>query len=43
MPMFMEFFRFELRLRVKSISTYVYFVMWLAFAFFCVASTARCF
>ncbi len=38
MPMFMEFFRFELRLRVKSISTYVYFVMWLAFAFFCVAS-----
>jgi ABC-2 type transport system permease protein len=38
MSMFMEFFRFELRLRVKSVSTYVYFVMWLAFAFFCVAS-----
>jgi hypothetical protein len=36
--MFMEFFRFELRFRMKSISTYVYFLMWLAFSFFCVAS-----
>jgi len=38
MALFMEFFRFELRLRAKSVSTYVYFAMWLAFAFFCVAS-----
>jgi ABC-type transport system involved in multi-copper enzyme maturation permease subunit len=38
MSMFMEFFRFELRLRLKSLSTYVYFLLWLAFSFFCVAS-----
>jgi ABC-2 type transport system permease protein len=38
MSMFMEFFRFELRFRSKSVSTYVYFLMWLAFSFFCVAS-----
>jgi hypothetical protein len=38
MTMFLEFFRFELRFRIKSVSTYVYFLMWLAFAFFCVAS-----
>jgi hypothetical protein len=38
MSMFLEFFRFELRLRAKSVSTYVYFLMWAAFAFFCVAS-----
>jgi hypothetical protein len=36
--MFLEFFRFELKFRIKSLSTYVYFLMWLAFAFFCVAS-----
>ena len=36
--MFFEFLRFELRLRAKSPSTYVYFVLWLAFSFFCVAS-----
>jgi ABC-2 type transport system permease protein len=38
MSMFWEFFRFELKFRIKSISTYVYFLLWLAFAFFCVAS-----
>src|SRR5579871_5270300 len=36
--MFWEFFRFELRLRRKSISTYIYFFVWFAFAFLCVAS-----
>jgi hypothetical protein len=36
--MFMEFFRFELLFRFKSLSTYVYFLLWFAFAFFCVAS-----
>ena len=38
MAMFREFFSFELRFRLKSISTYVYFLLWLAFSFFCVAS-----
>jgi ABC-2 type transport system permease protein len=38
MAMFWEFFTFELRFRLKSISTYVYFLLWFAFAFFCVAS-----
>ena len=51
MGMFWEFFTFELRFRFKSISTYVYFLLWLAFSFLCVASesfgpvatpTARC-
>jgi ABC-2 type transport system permease protein len=36
--MFWEFFSFELRLRRKSISTYVYFFVWFAFSFLCVAS-----
>ena len=36
--MFWEFFTFELRFRIKSVSTYVYFVAWLAFSFLCVAS-----
>jgi len=36
--MFWEFFTFELRFRIKSISTYVYFLLWFAFSFFCVAS-----
>jgi ABC-type transport system involved in multi-copper enzyme maturation permease subunit len=36
--MFWEFFTFELRFRGKSISTYVYFLLWFAFSFFCVAS-----
>jgi ABC-2 type transport system permease protein len=38
MAMFWEFFTFEIRFRAKSISTYVYFVAWLAFSFLCVAS-----
>ena len=38
MAMFWEFFTFELRFRLKSISTYVYFALWFAFSFFCVAS-----
>ena len=36
--MFWEFCAFELRFRAKSLSTYVYFLIWLAFSFFCVAS-----
>ena len=31
MAMFWEFFTFELRFRLKSISTYVYFLLWFAF------------
>src|SRR6202041_441317 len=38
MAMFWEFFTFELRFRAKSISTYVYFLLWFAFSFFCIAS-----
>src|ERR1700722_3022717 len=38
MKLFWEFFTFELRLRRKSISTYVYFFLWFAFSFLCVAS-----
>ena len=38
MRLFWEFFTFELRFRFKSLSTYVYFLMWFLFAFFCVAS-----
>jgi ABC-2 type transport system permease protein len=38
MRLFWEFFRFELRFRARSVSTYVYFLMWSAFSFFCVAS-----
>jgi hypothetical protein len=38
MKMFWEFFTFELRFRAKSLSTYVYFLLWLAFSFLCVAS-----
>jgi hypothetical protein len=36
--MFREFFTFEIRFRLKSISTYVYFLVWLAFSFLSVAS-----
>jgi len=36
--MFWEFFTFELKFRFKSVSTYVYFFVWLAFSFLCVAS-----
>jgi ABC-2 type transport system permease protein len=38
MAMFWEFFTFELRFRMKSVSTYVYFLVWLAFSFLSVAS-----
>src|ERR1700751_4307287 len=38
MRMFWEIFTFELRLRLKSISTYIYFLGWFAFSFLCVAS-----
>jgi ABC-2 type transport system permease protein len=38
MKLFWEFFTFELRLRRKSISTYIYFFLWFTFAFLCVAS-----
>jgi len=38
MGMFWEFFTFELRFRIKSVSTYVYFLLWFAVAFFCVAA-----
>src|SRR5215469_8428557 len=38
MRMFWEFFTFELRLRRKSISTYIYFILWFVFSFLCVAS-----
>src|ERR1700689_5121521 len=38
MAMLWEFFSFELRFRARSLSTYVYFLIWLAFSFFCIAS-----
>jgi hypothetical protein len=38
MALFWEFFTFELRLRFKSLSTYVYFLLWITFAFLDVAS-----
>ncbi len=38
MRMFWEFFSFEVRLRCKSISTYIYFLVWFTFYFLCVAS-----
>ncbi len=38
MKMFWEFFTFELRLRRKSVSTYVYFLLWFVFSFLCIAS-----
>jgi ABC-2 type transport system permease protein len=38
MSMFWEFFTFELRFRTKSPSTYIYFLLWVAFSFLCVAS-----
>ena len=36
--MFWEFFTFELKLRFKSVSTYVYFALWFAYSFLCIAS-----
>jgi ABC-2 type transport system permease protein len=38
MDMFWEFFSFELRFRAKSVSTYVYFLLWFAVSFFFIAS-----
>src|SRR5579862_9345781 len=38
MALFWEFFTFELKFRFKSISTYVFFLVWLAFSFLDVAS-----
>jgi ABC-2 type transport system permease protein len=38
MALFWEFFSFELKLRFKSLSTYVYFLLWITFSFLCVAS-----
>lgn len=38
MTQFWEFFTFELKFRVKSISTYVYFLLWFTFEFLCIAS-----
>ena len=38
MTQFWEFFTFELKFRAKSVSTYVYFALWFAFEFLCVAS-----
>ena len=38
MNLFWQFFSFELKFRAKSLSTYVYFLLWLVFSFLCVAS-----
>jgi ABC-2 type transport system permease protein len=38
MAQFREFFSFELKFRFKSLSTYIYFVIWFAFNFLNVAS-----
>jgi ABC-2 type transport system permease protein len=38
MTLFWEFFTFELKYRFKSLSTYMYFLVWLAFSFLSVAS-----
>src|SRR5215467_1918781 len=38
MSLFWEFFTFELKFRFKSISTYIYFFVWMMFSFLCVAS-----
>ena len=38
MALFWEFFTFELKFRFNSLSTYVYFVVWITFAFLDVAS-----
>jgi len=38
MTLFWEFFTFEIKFRFKSLSTYVYFALWLTFSFLCVAS-----
>lgn len=38
MAMFLEFFTFELKFRLRSLSTYIYFAVWFAFSFLDVAS-----
>ena len=38
MALFWEFFTFELKFRFKSLSTYVYFALWLTFSFLNVAA-----
>jgi ABC-2 type transport system permease protein len=38
MALFWEFFTFELKYRFKSLSTYMYFLLWLSFSFLSVAS-----
>jgi ABC-2 type transport system permease protein len=38
MTQFWEFFCFELKFRAKSVSTYVYFLLWFTFEFLCIAS-----
>jgi ABC-2 type transport system permease protein len=38
MALFWEFFTFELKYRFKSLSTYMYFLLWLMFSFLSVAS-----
>jgi hypothetical protein len=38
MRLFLEFFTFELKFRFKTVSTYVYFAIWFAFSFLCIAS-----
>ena len=38
MTMFQEFFIFELKFRFKSLSTYVYFALWFAYAFLDIAA-----
>ena len=38
MRMFWEFFTFELKFRFKSLSTYIYFAVWLTFSFLDIAS-----
>jgi len=38
MALFWEFFSFEIKFRLKSLSTYVYFLLWFALMFLCVAA-----
>jgi ABC-2 type transport system permease protein len=38
MSLFWEFFTFELKFRLKSLSTYVYFVLWFTLSFFAIAA-----
>ena len=38
MALFWEFFSFELKLRFRSVSTYVYFALWFLLAFLSIAA-----